>query len=492
MASASILLANPFPYPPGVDLGLGYLATALRRSGYDVRILELAPSVQTPADFAARLRREPPDCIGFKVWSSALPEVRRYLDAAREAAPEVPVVLGGPHATGTGAAVLEQFGEVAFAFSGEAELGLPRLVREILRGGTPRGSVLARIPGLIWRARDGVRVNDQAFPEDLDALGAPAWDLFDFDMYFGFDRASHETLDALRFNWLHVQSTRGCPHHCTYCLAPQLAGHRIRKHSPGAMAAQLTELRDRYGVRFFSFADDNLTYDRPFAVDLFEHLEPLGLRWTCNSNGVEFKTLDEDMVRRMVRSGCEKITVGVESGSERVLKLMGRHYTQQDVHAAVARIRKASDVWLTAFILMGFPGETDDDVRQTLSLISRLDIDQIYVNLFTPWPGTPITKKLQREGWLKSSDLSRQWYQTATMSTQDMPRWRLELYFYLAQLVFYGRPTRMWCNLRRAGLAKLSYEAYLITRKVLRPRSPEAIHFGRLRFGKGPGAADHR
>ncbi|NOZ86514.1 MAG: B12-binding domain-containing radical SAM protein [Deltaproteobacteria bacterium] len=449
-----VVLGCPFPRPYGIDLGLGYLATALRRNGLAVEIEDLCRPFSSPKSFAAKVAVSRPKVVGFKVWTPALGLVRKYVRAVREAVPGVQLIVGGPHVTAVGRGVFEDIssGGIDYAFRGEAEEGLPVLVREVLRGKSPRKNVLQGIPGLIWRDEGRVRSNSQSFVENLDDLGSPAWDLFDFDRYHNLKSYSLSRGGTSGISWFHVQATRGCPNHCTYCLAPRLAGSRLRKHSPGVLASQLENLRKSHGVTHVAFADDNLTQDREYALSLFSKIGGTGVSWDCTSNGVDFRTIDRELVKAMISAGCTAITFGVESGSEHVLKLMNRNYSPKDVKRAIREVRAAGNLWLESFFIIGFPGETSRDILDTLHLVATLDVDQANFNLFTPWPGIPITRKLQREGKLSEVLPSQAWYEKPTKYKGSLSPWQQGLYFVGAHVVFYSRPSRLLRILHKLGL----------------------------------------
>ncbi|NOZ85732.1 MAG: B12-binding domain-containing radical SAM protein [Deltaproteobacteria bacterium] len=468
---AKVVLCVPYEYPPGLDLGLAYLGTSLRRAGIEVKILELVPWLLPFDKFAEWLNRERPPVLGFKVWTNAVRLARSYLKVIREVLPKSVVIIGGPHVTGARASALEHLEFADYAIAGEAERALPMLVSELLRGRPARKSVLAKIPGLVLQGRDGnFHVNTLDFPEDLDSIGPPAWDLLDFEQYLEMEqRAGKNGFSTAELNWLHIQAVRGCPNHCTYCMN---LNQKPRWHSTEFVARQVELLKQKYGIRRFCFADDNLTADRNYAMALFDKIKSLDMKWDA-SVGLDLRTLDTELVKSMLESGCTRISLGVESGSDRLLKRMARPHRARDMSKTIKAIRRAGAGDITALMMLGFPGETDRDVLDTISLLRQMDVDDIWVNLFTPYPGIPITRKLALNHKLPNLDYRNLSHESVSMGTGHIPGWRLELYYIAYYAAFYSRPSRLFKLIQKQGVFEITMKSAVL-----------AAHA--LVFGKGP------
>jgi len=173
----NILLVRPYNkesltvVPP---LGLGYLATSLRKNGYKVKILDCVKEKIKPEDFVPILRKGKPDVLGLTVYSSDLVITKKYLGEVKKLNKNITTVIGGPHPSALPKECFDFCQELLdFAFVGEAELGLPLLVEKLKKAKKIRANSLKNIPGLVWRHNDKIKINKPKFPLDLDNLGFP-------------------------------------------------------------------------------------------------------------------------------------------------------------------------------------------------------------------------------------------------------------------------------------------------------------------------------
>lgn len=183
-----ILLVRPVT-PKGKALnvippiGLGYLATAARKAGFsDILIIDCVRDRFGFEAFAEEIRRLSPDLIGFQVFSHDLSSLGESLRIVKAIKPQIVTVAGGPHPSGLPQETLKRFSDLDFAFKGEAEIGFPLLLKRLDKSklclDKIRKGKLSNIPGLVWRrSPTKIEVNPQVFPNNLDELGLPAWDL---------------------------------------------------------------------------------------------------------------------------------------------------------------------------------------------------------------------------------------------------------------------------------------------------------------------------
>ncbi len=459
MDRARVLLVtpvNPGTYQSIPDLGLGYLATALRRAGHRVEIVDCVRQGLDQRGLLRAVAREAPDVIGFKAFYTEIASVNESITAIRSRWPEMVAVVGGPHPSCIPPAdVIRTFPGADWAFQGEAEVGLPRLL-DALPDADPRR--LRRVPGLVWRDGGGaVCANEREFPDDLDAA-EPAWDLLrpeevDFGLTFYGHRGRVAPLVA----------TRGCPHRCTFCAATLCAGPRVRTRSVDAVIHEMQHLRDTRDIREFSFVDDYFTGDRAFVQALCEEMlrRDLGARWTCW--GVRLPSLDRETVRLMDRAGCRYISVGIESGSPRILRHMRKGLTVDLVRQRLALVREHSDIDVGGMFILGYPEETEADVERTIDLACELPLLLAGFYPFFPVPGTPIYDQLRASGELPAEpDWSTYGAERFAYCPPSMTPRRLRQLYRRAYLRFYTRPRRVAAL--GAGLRHPSQLRFLSTR----------------------------
>ncbi len=242
--------------PPGKShyvvppIGLGYLATALRKAGFDnVAILDSIKENLDVPRLTDRIKSLAPRIVGFQVFSTDFSSVRACSAIIKKILPDSLVVVGGPHVSARGADSLRDFPHADYGFQGEAEIGLPLFARRIFRG---EDIPFEEIPGLIYHDGVGLKATDRVLVEDLDSLGFPAWDLMPPSSYPDAPQGAFYK----NFPIAPMATSRGCPYTCAFCGSPVNMGNRLRFRSIESVLAEMEFLFEQYGVREFHFIDD--------------------------------------------------------------------------------------------------------------------------------------------------------------------------------------------------------------------------------------------
>jgi anaerobic magnesium-protoporphyrin IX monomethyl ester cyclase len=359
------------------SLGLLNLAAYLRDHAVDVGIVDLT-FARDVRSFAARLRSFHPTIVGVHTKTLTYP---RALDIARRArAAGAIAVAGGPDAATRTEFYLSSGFDVVVPGEGEVTiLEIANAVRD--------GRDLATIPGVAVK-RDGhvVRGPSRPFLKDLDALPLPAWDLLDMGAYLDqWERTTGERRAA-------VLTSRGCPFDCSWCSKPTF-GRSFRQQSPERVVEELRALKERYRVDYVRFCDDVFGISRPWIDRLLTLLEEerLGLQWECLAR---VDLLKPDLLHRMRATGLARVYVGVESGSQKMLDLMNRGTRLAQVERTAAALRKEGirQFW---FLMLGYPGETLEDIEATLQLFRRFSPEEYSVSIAVPIPGTRFHEKVR-------------------------------------------------------------------------------------------------
>jgi radical SAM superfamily enzyme YgiQ (UPF0313 family) len=253
------------------------------------------------------------------------------------------------------------------------------------------------IPGLVWR--DGVKIvsNQQIFPNDLDNLGFPSWDLIHPEEYprapLGFFLKG--------FPYVPLNTSRGCPYPCTFCGARTIVGHKVRYRSVENIMTEIENLYTTYGVREIHVVDDNFTFDRKFVVRFCERIINSQLSICFSSpNGVRLDTLDQDLLLLMKRAGWYLIFVGIESGSQIILERMKKGLTKEKMREKITLIKNAG-LETAGYFIVGYPGETKLEIEESISFSKELNLDWAQFSTFIPLPNTPIFKELRTNGRLE-------------------------------------------------------------------------------------------
>lgn len=416
--SIQVALVNPplivqrsDPFTTGIvymPITLAYAAAALRASGLQVRVIDAfgeAPSSGrrngrflvlglTPEEVVARTE----GASAVVVYANALVNHEAtvaQLRALRLARPDVPrIVLENTQAV-TAYALAPVADELRAAgathlLTGGREGDLVALINEI--AGAPG-------PGRSTGKRPAVTV------AELDALPFPAWDLFPLEAYWRL-RHAHGPFSSARY--LPLQTSRGCPYPCRFCVVPATNSQRWIGKTPAAVVNEIEHLVQRYGVTEFHVEDLDPTVSDRRTREICEEIIRRRLRITWKiAAGTKVETIkDETTIDLMAQAGCRYISISPETGSPRLLRVMNKPF---DLDHAVRMVRRMTmrGIRSQACFVLGFPGERDEDRAMTRDLVRRLTregVDEIALFIITPVPGSAIFGQLT--GYTSLSELT--------------------------------------------------------------------------------------
>lgn len=440
-----ILLARPVDkqiekveiWPP---LGLGYLATALRKK-HSVEILDCPKEKITYEQFADYIKIKNPEVVGFSFISVSLEPTKKCIHIIKQINPKIIVIIGGPHVSGTPRETLEYLlKEADFGFKGEADRGLPILLDRLSSGELYN---LSEIPGLVWRNNSDIIVNPPYFIENLDSLGFPSWDLIRPDKYLdSFYLHPHIPPEIIRKNISSapISVTRGCPYVCTFCCCGSVSGKIFRKRSISNIISEIKLLHDAYGVRMFMIIDDNLAFDKNFLKEFCKAFINLGLkiRWNVPL-GLRLDNLDKETLRLMDESGCYYFAVGIESGSQRILDLMKKDLNLQMIREKVSLVKKVTKIKVGGLFIMGYPSETKKEIKSTIQFAKELSLDTAHFYFFAPAPGTQFFELFKKQSNLEQIDWGKGWGKAIPICPDSISIKELKRLYIYAYISFYIR-----------------------------------------------------
>jgi radical SAM superfamily enzyme YgiQ (UPF0313 family) len=360
-------------------LDLLHLAAWLQKHGHETRVLDLYAREVEEEDFPKVAEMWKPDLVGFTTYTANVDVSLRLARASKQALPEVPVVLGGIHASYLPEVCLAE-PAVDWVVRGEGEETLRELVEALAAGRSPRG-----LAGLAWREEPGVVDSGPPRPllKDLDALPWPDYGQLDFDRYY-----LAVTREVTGRRVANVLTMRGCPYRCTFCSHHYGYEGGLRKRSPEDVVRQLRHLKERHGVGEVQIEDNSFTCDPKRVLRICELLEAEGLDlvWNCN---VRAETASRELFDAMHRAGCRRVLLGVESGSAEMLERMKKGITLEQVRRAVTLARRHGLLVNCAFIL-GTPGETRESAEATYRFALELDPDFVMFSVLVPVIGSEL------------------------------------------------------------------------------------------------------
>jgi radical SAM superfamily enzyme YgiQ (UPF0313 family) len=288
------------------------------------------------------------------------------------------VVLGGPEITHHIDKFLEHGADVVVI--GEGEETMQALVSAWTSGGP--GAALGEIAGVAFRDAHGqvVRTPPRTLLRSLDELPMPKREAVDLQPYLDAWRARHGS------NAVSVSTMRGCPYSCRWC-SRAVYGESYRRRSPRLVADEIQLIVDRYHPDSLWFVDDVFTINHKWLEGLTEELEKRNLKvpYECITRA---DRLNEKAVSLLRRSGCFRVWIGAESGSQKVLDAMDRRVTVEQVREMI-QLSKKHGIETGTFIMLGYPGETEADIEATIEHLKSSDPDQFTITVSYPIKGTP-------------------------------------------------------------------------------------------------------
>lgn len=437
-----VLLVKPYNISDHVQpsLGLGYLANSIKKE-HGVKIIDCIKEKLDIDGLTEYVERELPDVIGFQFYTYDFNFIKNAVEKIKRQFPAITVVAGGPHPSSCGPEILNQIEGIDFLFQGEAEKGFPDLLALLSK----KNNDFSKIGGLIWRKSAVQPVcNPPVFSENIDELGFPAWDLIHPETY---PEAQHGAFFK-NFPIAPIITTRGCPFRCTFCAAYRTTGKKLRTRSAKNVVDEIELLHHKFGIREIHIVDDNFTLNKEHAKSILKELKQRGLKisWAV-PNGIRLGTLDSELLELMKETGCYLISVGIESGSDRILKQMKKSLTVDVIRKEINFI-KSFGFEMAGFFIVGFPGETEDDINKTISFARELPLVRANFFTFLPLPGTEAYTELEKSGELSNVDWAKFLFTSAPYVPLGLTRKKLKKLQRKAFLDFFMRPKIILKNLR--------------------------------------------
>jgi len=430
-----ILLINPpgdtsFVAPP---LGLAYLASTIKEKGYQVIIKDYLLEKFNQDDFLDFIKKEKISLIGLTAVTPNISNALLVAELIKKEMPETIIVLGGPHATLQARETLEQSKYIDFIVRGEGEFTFTDLIEYIISQKN-----LSEIKGLTFRKNGQIIETPAAeFIQDLNNLPYPARELLAIKDY-------SEYLPCREKPATTIFTSRGCPFHCIFCSKP-IGGNKPRYRSPENILAEIKLLKRDYNVKEIIFYDDTFTLNRQRIIDLCQLIikENLKINWKCETR---VNLVDKELLETMKKAGCYLISYGFESGNQRILNILKKGTTLEQIKKAVYLTREAG-IEILGYFMLGIPGETKKEIEQTIDLAKNLNLDYVQFSIATAYPGTELYQIVQRQGKLSKNFLAGFYalgQQKGIVSLCDIDPKVLQRYLKRAYWSFYFRLTYIW------------------------------------------------
>ena len=407
-------------------LGLASIAGVLREAGHDVRIFDGILSGNQIRDIKDRLADNPPEIVGIGA-TSALAEIALQIAALiKSREPKTAVVMGGVHPTLFPLQMISN-PQIDYVVRGEGELSMAELAKALESEREPAG-----IAGVVYKTKGEIVENGPRKPVDnLDDLPMPAYDLLPIRRYTSLQIAERPFASMI--------TSRGCPYTCVFCSARLTMGPKYRAFSPERTVEEIQWLIRTFGVKEVLFKDSEFTMDLARVESICDLLGRKGIKikWSCNGR---IGRLSRDLLRTMRGAGCRLIEYGIESGDEDILVALSKQITIEEVRATFAMTRQAGLKTIANFMI-GNPGETRASIDKTLRLAKEIKPDYCDFSFLTPFPGTELYERAERNGWLLAGfNPSNIRLDRCTMNATQMSGDELKGMFKKAYRSFYLRP----------------------------------------------------
>ena len=443
---------------------LALSAALLRDRGYDIRLVDLTATGQSLDDLIARLGRENfhPTLIIFPSTTPTL-EADVAEMARLKARYGAPLLCFGPHASCTPQESMERAPAVDGMFVGEPEDGI------LAAAALDSAERLDEIPTLICR-KHGQIIPHRAHGSFTGFLDAPypAWDLLDLTRY---------KVPLADQAYVIVETSRGCPYSCDFCVAPIHQGHKFREKSPKALVDEIEHVYTTYGLKFFYLWGDTVTLNvKTFGAICDEIIaRRLPIQWFGNARADNL--VDPAFVARLRESGCWMLALGIETESDETRKDMMKRLEGEKIRRAIRNMREAG-VRSFGFFILGYPGETPAHLERTINY--AIDLDPDFANFYpaVPYPGTDLYAKAKRDGLLASEDWTRMEYSYYLMKGNGLDEPTVMNAVNRARRRFFLRPSylvRHIGDVSRLALSKWHVVWHIASRMMFGARVTDAV-----------------
>lgn len=441
-------------------LGFLYMGGILEKNGFQVKILDCpiyykkkrkinSSTVKIglfPDDIEAEIREFQPDIVGVSCAYTAYESdsfelIELVKKISKEMNKKIIVVVGGAHTSANSEYVLRNK-NIDIAIIGEAEETILEIAKKYEKKNLSEKDLL-KIKSIGFRYRGKVKINSlRERIRDLDKINA-AWHLIDMNLYF---QHPDNSLVTLRGPSVDIVTSRGCPGNCVFCSIRTVWGRVWIGRSAKNVVDELELLNKKYGARHFRIFDDNLTLDRKRIIEICDEVikRKLDIKWDT-PNGVAFWTLDEEVLRKMKKAGCYRITFGIESCSPNTQRYIKKIADLKKIDSLINLCHKIG-IWICATFIIGFPYETPEEIKKTTEYLINSRVNFAFLCIAQPYQGTDLYNDFQKENLMQEfqpeSNVLKSKYNTKYFTSEELNKMRVSTLrkFYINRAVSYLNP----------------------------------------------------
>ncbi|MBF0195212.1 MAG: radical SAM protein [Magnetococcales bacterium] len=477
------------------SLGVGYIAAVLKQAGHEVFIRDTALEGynqhktlndkmvlvgESDEAVAAYISHINPHVVGISVlFSNLLDHACTIAKITKTTNPKITVVIGGNHVSSamldhefalknpqagippSSLLSLLNLGVIDYALQGEGEFTFLDIVNLLAQ---KQQNEIETLPGVVHMNEGQLHINPRPPAVELNRLPFPARELMNMEGYFKIGLFHSGLAKSNRV--LSVMASRGCPEFCSFCTTPLMWGSKVRWREPQNIYEEIKEGVDKYGIVEVQFEDDTLTANRKNLLELCRLIKPLGIRW-CTPNGIKVNyhksnNKQLEMYQQMADSGCYQITLACESGVQRVLDdVINKNLLLEEIKPSIESAKKAG-LLVHTFWMVGFPGETREEMEETVRFAASVGADSYTVSIMCPLPGTPVYHKIAKDKlwWNDELEHSNILYRNSLMridgfdSPHEFETWVDEKTLYLNELLKKRDPAKFAAKYKKGDSGK--------------------------------------
>jgi len=376
-----ILFIDPPGKNKGFNTGLGYLSAILKKH-HEVKVLDLNnieigfcgdPNPDMPIDeleerIIIAVDEFEPELFGVSMKTFTAEISKHIFKFIKVKKPKIITLAGGPHITLDGYKFIQE-NNIDFGIQGEGEYTTLKLSNAL-----EKEADLENIEGIFFWRNSQLVHNPRYYPiKDLDVLPFPDYDNF-----------SSVLVNGGRLKEYPLLTSRGCPYKCSYCSMPKIMGNKWRFHTPSRVIKELQYAKQKYHCTSFTVVDDNFTLNSKRAKDICDLLisEKINLPWN-SQNGIRADRISEDLAKKMKRSGCQYVWIGIESADEKVLKSVNKAEKLDSIEKGIEHLKKAG-IRVGGFFIVGLPYSTRETDLKSIDFVKEHRIDGWWFN-FVPY-----------------------------------------------------------------------------------------------------------
>lgn len=427
MANNKILLVSPAKLvekrgikrivPP---LGLAYIAAVLEENKFNVRILDVALEgyiTEVKKDnliifglkdeeIKKRITEENPDIVGVSMSLSLYSEYsHKICKLIKEINKNIIVIVGGIHASAMPGEILKDK-NIDYVIVGEGEYAFLGFLKN-------------------KNISQNNIINLSKEPMNINELPFPARHLLSMEKYIMLNKTHYLLSKGERV--ASIMTSRGCNFNCSYCAATRFFG-KWRGISAEKVLQEIDYLIKTYKVDEIQFEDDNMIFDRERAIKIFTELKKYNISF-CFPNGIIINNIDKELLKIMKEAGCYSVTYGIEVGNKRIMhKIIKKPLNYEKIKEKIDETKKQG-IFTNIFLMVGIPGETKENIKETFEFAKYLKPDNVFLSIFTPLVGSELYEECIKNNYLnKNFDFGDSLYVKGNITTNEFSSDWLEKY----------------------------------------------------------------